>query len=96
MCESLKQALEYVFAEYGSKGYTFWNARIGKDEIRMHHPNDQSVEIEVWAMWDAVKPGGATRVMVSTFELEPARFRVSVPTTSFLVFEDNTVRLFDR
>jgi hypothetical protein len=90
--ESLKQAREWVLAEYGSRGYDFWKAMIGKDEIMLPHPNDPGLEIGVSSMWDAVKPGGAIRVIVSTFELKPTRFRVSVPTTSFLVFEDNSLR----
>ena len=83
-------------SEYGARGYAFWKALIGKDEMMLPHPIDPGLEIEVSAMWDAVKPGGAIRVIVSTFELKPTRFRVSVPTTSFLIFEDNTLRLFGR
>jgi hypothetical protein len=94
MGDSLQEAFDYVLREYGSKGYLFWKDLIGKDAIVLTHPSGPNLQIEVSAMWDRVKPGGAIRVMVSTFELQPQRFRVKVPTKSLLVFEDGRVDAF--
>jgi hypothetical protein len=94
MDDSLKEAFDYVSGEYGSNGYLFWEALISKDAIVLSHPSDSNLQIEVSAMWDRVTPGGAIRVMVSTFDLQPQRFRVKVPTKSLLVFEDGRVETF--
>jgi hypothetical protein len=94
MGDSLKEAFDHVLREYGSKGYLFWKDLIGKDAIVVTHPSDPTLQVEVSAMWDRVKPGGAIRVMVSTFELQPRRFRVKVPTKSLLVFENGRVDAF--
>jgi hypothetical protein len=94
MDDPTKEAFDYVLKEYGSKGYLFWKDLIAKDAIVLTHPSDPNLQIEVSAMWDRVKPGGAIRVMVSTFELKPQRFRVRVPTKSLLVFEDGRVDAF--
>lgn len=88
----LKQARDFAVAEYGRRGYLFWKHLIGRDEIRVRHPNNADVEVELLPVWDDVSPGGAIRVVVSVLELRPERFRVSVPTTSFLVFEDGSIK----
>lgn len=94
--ELLDQAIDYVLNRYGSNGYQFWKALIGSDELESPHPNDPGIIIEVSAMWDNVKPGGAIRVLVSLFELRPTRFRATIPTVSFLVFEDGRLKTFRR
>jgi len=91
MDDVLKQAQAHVLERYGSRGYDFWRESIEKDPISLAHPNDPNLEIEIAAIWDRVKPGGAIRVLVSTFELRPRRFRFKVPTVSFLVFEDGRI-----
>jgi len=92
----LKQALVHVLEEFRSQGYDFWREQIGKDPLMLAHPSDSNVQIEVTAMWDRVKPGGAVRVMVSTFEMQPKRNVFRVPTSSFLIFEDGRVDAFGR
>jgi hypothetical protein len=94
MDDSLREAFDYVLREYGSKGYLFWKDLTGRDAMVLTHPSDPNLQIEVSAMWDRVKPAGAIRVMVSTFEPRPQRFRVKVPTRSLLVFEDGRVDAF--
>ena len=96
MQDLLKEAFDYVLKEYRSSGYSFWRELIGKDPLVLTHPKNAGVEIEVSSMWDRVKPGGAIRVIVSTFELRPERFRVRVPTASFLVYEDDRIETFAR
>ncbi len=94
MDQSLKEATDRVLEQYGSMGHSFWRALTGRDPIVLPHPSDPNLKIEVSSMWDRVKPGGAIRVIVSTFELAPTRFTVMVPTTSFLVFENGRIETF--
>lgn len=92
MDDLLCEALETVLKEYGSKGYVFWKEGIGHySMLELPHPRNNDLVIEVSAMWNEVKPGGAIRVMVSVQDLKPKRFQVRVPSCSFAVLEDGRV-----
>lgn len=95
MDDSLLQARDYVLREYGSKEYAYWTALIGQDPILMAHPIDANARIEVESVWDGGRPGGAIRVLISVYEITPRKFRVRVPTVSYLVFEDGRLNLFE-
>src|SRR5579862_9872819 len=96
MDDSLIQAREYVLREYGSKQHAYWTKLIGQDPIVMAHPKDANGRIEVEPIWDRGRPGGAIRVIISVYEIIPRKFRVRVPTVSYLVFEDGRLSLFDQ
>ena len=92
MDNALLQAKDHVLAEYRAKGYKFWQSMIGQDELMFPHPNDSLIEIGLSSLWDRVKPGGAIRVVVSIFSRRKNPH--PVPTTSFLVFEDESIDEF--
>ena len=96
MEDTLKQAYDYVMREFRSKDYCFWQDMIAKDAIEIAHPGDPNLIIEVEPMWNSKKkPGCEIRVLISTFELKPTRFRTRVPTASFVIFEDNHIKEFE-
>ena len=95
MDETLEQAFRYILTQYGAKGYGYWVELVGKDAIVHPHPSNPDVEIEVDATWDRVKAGGPIRVFVSIYDKLPRRFKVAVPTASFIVFDDGSIRSFE-
>jgi hypothetical protein len=96
----LRQAKSHVMWECGPRGYGFWKSLIVNDPILLCHPKDSGIEIEVSSHWDRATPSGAIRVVVSLFEMEPKPdpsgvTTSRVPTTSFLVFEDEHIDPLD-
>lgn len=91
----LRQAKSHVLREYGPRGYGFWKNFIVDEPIFLCHPNDSGIEIEISSFWDTVPPRGVIRVMVSILEMEPKHCSSRVPTSSFLVFEDEHIDPLD-
>ena len=96
----LSQAKSHVIREHGLKGYGFWKNLIVDEPILLCHPDDLTVEIEISSHWDRATPGGAIRAVVSLFEIDPkpdlsGNQTSRVPTTSFLVFEDEHIDSLD-
>ena len=95
----LSQAKSHVIREHGLKGYGFWKNLIVDEPILLCHPDDSTIEIEISSLWDR-GTSGAIRVLVSLFEMDPkpdpSEVPTSrVPTTSFLVFEDEHIDSLD-
>ena len=95
----LRQAKSQVIREYGPKGYGFWKSLIVNDPILLCNPDDSTIEIEISSLWDR-GTSGAIRVLVSLFEMDPkpdpSEVPTSrVPTTTFLVFEDEHIDPLD-
>lgn len=97
--EFLRHAKAYVVREYGPRGYAFWRNLITGDPIFLRDPDDSGIEIEISSLWDHGSPVGSIRVVVSLFEAVPVlsigAYDPRVPTTSFLVFEDEHIELLE-
>jgi hypothetical protein len=84
--ELLDSAYDFVLAEYGERGYSFWKGLIG-DQINFRYPNDEGKQIEIMPVWDHI-PGGKIRVAVSILAVRSW----SEPTKCFFVNPDDSIQ----
>ena len=90
----LDQAKTRVLDEYGKPGYAFWKRLIADGPLFLREPTDAGLEVEVSSFWDRSEQAGVIRVMISILELQPKQSRSNVPTTSFLVSDDEHIEAF--
>jgi hypothetical protein len=90
MNKLLDRAFDHVMQKFSAEGYRFWENQIGQEPIIFPHPDDADKEIEITTRWDSV-PRQAVRVLISI--LHSTRFGIVLPTKSFLVYPDNSIKL---
>jgi hypothetical protein len=90
----LDHAKTRVLDEYGKRGYAFWKRLITDGPLFLPEPTDPGLEVEVSSFWDRSEQAVLIRVMISVLELKPNQSRCNVPTTSFLVSEDEHIEAF--
>jgi hypothetical protein len=87
----LDAAFEYTLAEYGQRGYQFWEKLIG-DQINFAHPEEPSTQVEIMPLFDDRKHSKRIRVIVFLPHTSLLRaFTSSEPAKSFFINPDGSI-----